>query len=158
MAERSNASSTSSLTLPPMLGTSPDGGASPRRAVSPLLEVRRPHCTLNCESCNVYLEDIYRHSTWSVRCPWRVVYEPDSSFPRYRIQCSIDTSYELARLPFVTRVVIRGQFRQQIFETRRCSFNLDALDCTGNSMVTIASGDQRCREKSMSSPVAGGVC
>jgi len=80
MAERSNASSTSSLTLPPMLGTSPDGGASPRRAVSPLLEVRRPHCTLNCESCNMYLEDIYRHSTWSIRCPSRVVYAPDSSF------------------------------------------------------------------------------
>lgn len=62
MAERSNTSSTSSLTLPPLLGTSPDGGASPRRAVSPLLEVRRPHCTLNCESCNIFLEDIYRHS------------------------------------------------------------------------------------------------
>ncbi|EZA53250.1 Atrial natriuretic peptide receptor, partial [Ooceraea biroi] len=24
-------------------------------------KVRRPHCTLNCESCNMYLEDIYRH-------------------------------------------------------------------------------------------------
>lgn len=67
MAERSNASSTSSLTLPPMPGASPDGGASPRRAVSPLLEVRRPHCTLNCESCSLFLEDIYRHST----CPLR---------------------------------------------------------------------------------------
>lgn len=66
MAERSNASSTSSLTLPQMPGQSPDGGASPRRAVSPLLEVRRPHCTLNCESCSIYLEDIYRHST----CPF----------------------------------------------------------------------------------------
>lgn len=62
MAERSNTSSTSSLTLPTMPGTSPDGGASPRRAVSPLLEVRRPHCTLNCETCNAFLEDLYRHS------------------------------------------------------------------------------------------------
>uniref|UniRef100_A0A0C9RFT0 guanylate cyclase n=1 Tax=Fopius arisanus TaxID=64838 RepID=A0A0C9RFT0_9HYME len=61
MAERSNASSTSSLALPSLQGASPDGGASPRRAVSPLLEVRRPHCTLNCDSCSVYLEDIYRH-------------------------------------------------------------------------------------------------
>ncbi|PBC29380.1 Atrial natriuretic peptide receptor [Apis cerana cerana] len=61
MAERSNTSSTSSLTLPTMPGTSPDGGASPRRAVSPLLEVRRPHCTLNCETCNAFLEDLYRH-------------------------------------------------------------------------------------------------
>ncbi|KAG7200781.1 hypothetical protein KM043_003157 [Ampulex compressa] len=61
MAERSSASSSSSLSLPPMPGASPDGGASPRRAVSPLLEVRRPHCTLNCESCNAFLEDIYRH-------------------------------------------------------------------------------------------------
>lgn len=69
MAERSNASSTSSLTLPQMLGTSPDGGTSPRRAVSPLLEVRRPHCTLNCESCNLFLEDVYRHSTCPL-CPW----------------------------------------------------------------------------------------
>lgn len=90
MAERSNTSSTSSLTLPPIPGTSPDGGASPRRAVSPLLEVRRPHCTLNCESCNMYLEDIYRHSTLSVVAP-------DSGFPavravrvssiEYRIRC-----------------------------------------------------------------------
>lgn len=71
MAERSNASSTSSLTLPPMPGTSPDGGASPRRAVSPLLEIRRPHCTLNCEFCNVYLEDIYKHSM-CCDCPSRV--------------------------------------------------------------------------------------
>lgn len=62
MAERSNTSSTSSLTLPTMPGASPDGGASPRRAVSPLLEVRRPHCTLNCETCNAFLEDLYRHS------------------------------------------------------------------------------------------------
>ncbi|KAK1122589.1 hypothetical protein K0M31_009034 [Melipona bicolor] len=61
MADRSNASSTSSLTLPAMPGASPDGGASPRRAVSPLLEVRRPHCTLNCETCNAFLEDLYRH-------------------------------------------------------------------------------------------------
>lgn len=79
MAERSNASSTSSLTLPQMLGTSPDGGASPspRRAVSPLLEVRRPHCTLNCESCNLFLEDIYRHST----CPLSLVGDREFRFP-----------------------------------------------------------------------------
>ncbi|KAH0560794.1 hypothetical protein KQX54_008438 [Cotesia glomerata] len=64
-SERSNASSTSSLALPSLQGASPDGGASPRRAVSPLLEVRRPHCTLNCDSCSAYLEDIYRHSTLS---------------------------------------------------------------------------------------------
>lgn len=65
MAERSSTSSTSSLALPSLQGSSPDGSASPRRAVSPLLEVRRPHCTLNCDSCSVYLEDIYRHSTLS---------------------------------------------------------------------------------------------
>ncbi|KAK0169145.1 hypothetical protein PV327_002891 [Microctonus hyperodae] len=59
--ERSNASSTSSLALPSLQGASPDGSASPRRAVSPLLEVRRPYCTLNCDPCSVYLEDIYRH-------------------------------------------------------------------------------------------------
>ncbi|KAK0098293.1 hypothetical protein PV326_009794 [Microctonus aethiopoides] len=40
MAERSNASSTSSLALPSLQGASPDGSASPRRAVSPLLEVQ----------------------------------------------------------------------------------------------------------------------
>lgn len=67
MAERSNTSSTSSLTLPTMPGASPDGGASPRRAVSPLLEVRRPHCTLNCETCNAFLEDLYRHSRFHHR-------------------------------------------------------------------------------------------
>lgn len=48
-----------------------DGGAggvrdssastSPRRAVSPLLEVRRPHCTLNCDHCNAILEDRFKH-------------------------------------------------------------------------------------------------
>lgn len=34
---------------------------SPRRAVSPLLEVRRPHCTLNCDYCNAILGDRFRH-------------------------------------------------------------------------------------------------
>lgn len=34
---------------------------SPRRAVSPLLEVRRPHCTLNCDHCNGILEDRFKH-------------------------------------------------------------------------------------------------
>lgn len=34
---------------------------SPRRAVSPLLEVRRPHCTLNCDHCNAILEDRFKH-------------------------------------------------------------------------------------------------
>lgn len=62
MGEKSNASSTSSLALPSIPGASPDGGASPRRAVSPLLEVRRPHCTLNCDHCSGYLEDLYRNS------------------------------------------------------------------------------------------------
>lgn len=66
MADRSNTSSTSSLTLLAMPGASPDGGASPRRAVSPLLEVRRPHCTLNCETCNAFLEDLYRHSRFNI--------------------------------------------------------------------------------------------
>lgn len=88
MAERSNASSTSSLTLPPMPGASPDGGASPRRAVSPLLEVRRPHCTLNCESCSLFLEDIYRHST----CPLRRGFSFSSivALRRDRIRYSIN--------------------------------------------------------------------
>lgn len=53
-----------SLSLP----TDAGGGAgrevgtstSPRRAVSPLLEIRRPHCTLNCDYCNAFLEDRYR--------------------------------------------------------------------------------------------------
>ncbi|OXU27504.1 hypothetical protein TSAR_011270 [Trichomalopsis sarcophagae] len=61
MGDRSNASSTSSLALPSIPGASPEGGASPRRAVSPLLEVRRPHCTLNCDHCSGYLEDLYKH-------------------------------------------------------------------------------------------------
>ncbi|KAL7301193.1 hypothetical protein TKK_0006162 [Trichogramma kaykai] len=60
MGERSNASSTSSLALPSLQGASPDGGTSPRRAVSPLLEVRRPHCTLSCDHCSGYLEDLYK--------------------------------------------------------------------------------------------------
>lgn len=67
MGERSNASSTSSLALPSIPGTSPEGGASPRRAVSPLLEVRRPHCTLNCDHCSGYLEDLYKHSRFFER-------------------------------------------------------------------------------------------
>ncbi|CAH2233506.1 jg10795 [Pararge aegeria aegeria] len=43
----------------------PPGGAdspSPRRAVSPLLESRRPHCTLACDYCAAILEDKFRRS------------------------------------------------------------------------------------------------
>lgn len=36
--------------------------SSSRRALSPLLEVRRPHCTLNCENCKTILEERFRHS------------------------------------------------------------------------------------------------
>lgn len=98
MAERNNASSTSSLTLPQMLGTSPDGGTSPRRAVSPLLEVRRPHCTLNCESCNLFLEDVYRHSTCPL-CPWCTTAD-SVSCSRDRIQYPINyTINVLTQLP-----------------------------------------------------------
>lgn len=39
--------------------TSPSGS---RRALSPLLEVRRPHCTLNCENCKTILEERFKHS------------------------------------------------------------------------------------------------
>ena len=87
MADRSLASSTSSLTLPQgsQVGTNPDGGASPRRAVSPLLEVRRPHCTLNCESCNLFLEDIYRHSM----CPLSLVRNNGFRFPVTAIELDI---------------------------------------------------------------------
>lgn len=56
--------------------TSPSGS---RRALSPLLEVRRPHCTLNCENCKTILEERFKHSrfffyfikNWSVllHCP-----------------------------------------------------------------------------------------
>lgn len=46
-----------SLTLPGSGGSD----SSPRRAVSPLLEVRRPHCTLNCDHCNAILEDRFKH-------------------------------------------------------------------------------------------------
>lgn len=35
---------------------------SPRGALSPLLELRRPHCTLNCSTCNTILEEKYRHT------------------------------------------------------------------------------------------------
>lgn len=58
MGERnSNASSaSSSLALP--------GAHSPEaRSISPLLEIRRPHCTLNCDHCSTYLEDLYKQST-----------------------------------------------------------------------------------------------
>ncbi|KAI8437547.1 hypothetical protein MSG28_011845 [Choristoneura fumiferana] len=43
----------------------PPGGAdspSPRRAVSPLLESRRPHCTLACDYCAAVLEDKFKRS------------------------------------------------------------------------------------------------
>ncbi|KAJ1525962.1 hypothetical protein ONE63_009147 [Megalurothrips usitatus] len=34
---------------------------SPRGALSPLLELRRPHCTLNCSTCNTILEEKYKN-------------------------------------------------------------------------------------------------
>ncbi|XP_072933045.1 atrial natriuretic peptide receptor 2-like [Epargyreus clarus] len=43
----------------------PPGGAdspSPRRAVSPLLESRRPHCTLACDYCAAILEDKFKRN------------------------------------------------------------------------------------------------
>lgn len=59
-----NTSGTMSLHLPK--DSNPNGrevgtSTSPRRAVSPLLEVRRPHCTLNCDHCNAILEDRFKH-------------------------------------------------------------------------------------------------
>ncbi|KAL0269377.1 UNVERIFIED_CONTAM: hypothetical protein PYX00_007132 [Menopon gallinae] len=39
-------------------GVSPSGS---RRPLSPLLEIRRPHCTLNCENCKTILEEQFRH-------------------------------------------------------------------------------------------------
>jgi hypothetical protein len=62
------AASADSLRLPIVGGSSgaAGGGAgeppSPRHALSPLLEVRRPHCTLNCASCTAVLEERFRHS------------------------------------------------------------------------------------------------
>lgn len=58
-----SANSDMSLTLPPENpgGLDGDNNTSPRRAVSPLLEVRRPHCTLNCDNCNAILEDRFKH-------------------------------------------------------------------------------------------------
>ncbi|KAF5305793.1 hypothetical protein FQA39_LY09129 [Lamprigera yunnana] len=52
-----------SLTLPEEASGGHDVGpsTSPRRAVSPLLEVRRPHCTLNCDQCHAMLEDRFKH-------------------------------------------------------------------------------------------------
>ncbi|XP_049884529.1 atrial natriuretic peptide receptor 2-like [Pectinophora gossypiella] len=44
--------------VPPGGGDSP----SPRRAVSPLLESRRPHCTLACDYCAAILEDKFKRS------------------------------------------------------------------------------------------------
>ncbi|CAH2095391.1 unnamed protein product [Euphydryas editha] len=44
--------------VPPGGGDSP----SPRRAVSPLLESRRPHCTLACDYCAAILEDKFRRN------------------------------------------------------------------------------------------------
>ncbi|PNF41806.1 hypothetical protein B7P43_G02602 [Cryptotermes secundus] len=64
------AASADSLRLPIVGGGSGaagggGGGAgeppSPRHALSPLLEVRRPHCTLNCASCTAVLEERFRH-------------------------------------------------------------------------------------------------
>ena len=47
---------------------------SPRGALSPLLELRRPHCTLNCSTCNAILEEKYKHSesclSHTVPHPW----------------------------------------------------------------------------------------
>lgn len=45
------------LNLPPRDSPSPDTptATSPRRAVSPLLEVRRPICTLKCDNCTYAL-------------------------------------------------------------------------------------------------------
>ncbi|XP_045454698.1 atrial natriuretic peptide receptor 2-like [Melitaea cinxia] len=39
-----------------------DDSSSPRRAVSPLLESRRPHCTLACDYCAAILEDKFRRN------------------------------------------------------------------------------------------------
>lgn len=52
-----------SLTIPSADGYPTDGDSPqpPRRVVSPLLEVRRPHCTLNCEHCNIILEDRFKY-------------------------------------------------------------------------------------------------
>ncbi|CAG9828427.1 unnamed protein product [Diabrotica balteata] len=52
-----------SLNLPQDQNNGKEVGASasPRRAVSPLLEVRRPHCTLNCDYCNAILGDRFKH-------------------------------------------------------------------------------------------------
>lgn len=63
------ATSDMSLTLPPESpGIDSDNNSSPRRAVSPLLEVRRPHCTLNCDNCNAILEDRFKHLSNSSNC------------------------------------------------------------------------------------------
>jgi len=42
---------------------SPSGS---RKGLSPLFELRRPHCTLNCEHCNLIMEERLRHSRSSV--------------------------------------------------------------------------------------------
>lgn len=60
-----------SLALPEenSVGREVGTSTSPRRAVSPLLEVRRPHCTLNCDYCNTILEDRFRHlSIYNILC------------------------------------------------------------------------------------------
>lgn len=66
--------SADSLRLPIVGGGSgaAGGGAgdspSPRHALSPLLEVRRPHCTLNCASCTALLEERFsRQSKYQTR-------------------------------------------------------------------------------------------
>lgn len=53
-----------SLTIPKSDTLSLSDGDSPqqpRRVISPLLEVRRPHCTLNCDHCNNLLEERFKH-------------------------------------------------------------------------------------------------
>lgn len=43
-------------------GLDDTSSSSSRWALSPLLEVRRPHCTLNCENCKIILEERFKHS------------------------------------------------------------------------------------------------
>lgn len=42
-----------------------------RRPLSPLMEARRPHCTLNCENCKSVLEERFKHS----RSTFIILYE-----------------------------------------------------------------------------------
>ncbi|XP_026332393.1 guanylate cyclase 2G-like [Hyposmocoma kahamanoa] len=59
--------------VPPGGGDNP----SPRRALSPLLEPRRPICTLTCDYCNAILEDRFKRGDGRIRGP-----SPLSSSPR----------------------------------------------------------------------------